>query len=141
MDNTVADDRKYADLRQRTKNFGLRVIRRWKYLPKTTVAQVLGKQLLRSATSVAANYRAACIAKSDADFYHKIKICQEESDECILWLEYLIEGEILPENKLSALLDEAKQLAAIMTASSLTVYKRLNNEKSTSKKQPLITNH
>ncbi len=129
MDNTAADDRKYADLRQRTKNFGLRVIRMWKYLPKTTVAQVLGKQLLRSATSVAANYRAACIAKSDADFYHKIKICQEESDECILWLEYLIEGEILPENKLSALLDEAKQLAAIMTASSLTVHKRLQTIK------------
>ena len=129
MDNTAADDRKYADLRQRTKNFGLRVIRMWKYLPKTTVAQVLGKQLLRSATSVAANYRAACIAKSDADFYHKIKICQEESDECILWLEYLIEGEILPENKLSALLDEAKQLAAIMPASSLTVHKRLQTIK------------
>ena len=129
MDNAAADDRKYADLRQRTKTFGLRVIRMWKCLPKTTVAEVLGKQLLRSATSVAANYRAACIAKSDADFYHKIKICQEESDECILWIEYLIEGEILPENKLSALLDEAKQLAAIMTASSLTVYKRLQTNR------------
>ena len=134
MDNSAPDDRKYAELRKRTKEFGLRVIRMWKSLPKNAVAEILGKQLLRSATSVAANYRAACIAKSDADFYHKIKICQEESDECILWIEYLIEGEILPENKLSALLDEAKQLAAIMTASSLTVFKRLNNEKSTTKK-------
>ena len=125
----MADERKHADLRQRTKDFGLRVIRMWKQLPNTTVAKVLGKQLLRSATSVAANYRAACIAKSEADFYHKIKICQEEADESILWIEYLIEGEILPEHKLSSLLDEARQLAAIMTASSLTIHKRLHTNK------------
>ncbi|MBR5330247.1 MAG: four helix bundle protein [Akkermansia sp.] len=125
MDTASADERKHADLRQRTKDFGLRIIRMWKSLPNTAVAHVLGKQLLRSATSVAANYRAACIAKSEADFYNKIKICQEEADESILWIEYLIEGEILPETKLSSLLDEARQLAAIMTASSLTVQKRL----------------
>ncbi len=125
MDTASADERKHADLRQRTKDFGLRIIRMWKSLPNTAVANVLGKQLLRSATSVAANYRAACIAKSEADFYNKIKICQEEADESILWIEYLIEGEILPETKLSSLLDEARQLAAIMTASSLTVQKRL----------------
>ena len=125
MDTASADERKHADLRQRTKDFGLRIIRMWKSLPNTAVANVLGKQLLRSATSVAANYRAACIAKSEADFYNKIKICQEEADESILWIEYLIEGEILPEAKLSSLLDEARQLAAIMTASSLTVQKRL----------------
>lgn len=70
----VIDDRKHADLRQRTKDFGLRIIRMWKQLPATTEAEILGKQLLRCATSVAANYRAACIAKSDADFYNKIKI-------------------------------------------------------------------
>ena len=116
---------RHENLKQRTKDFGLRVIRMWKSLPNTAVANVLGKQLLRSATSVAANYRAACIAKSEADFYNKIKICQEEADESILWIEYLIEGEILPETKLSSLLDEARQLAAIMTASSLTVQKRL----------------
>ena len=125
MDTASADERKHADLRQRTKDFGLRIIRMWKSLPNTAVANVLGKQLLRSATSVAANYRAACIAKSEADFYNKIKICQEEADESILWIEYLIEGEILPETKLSSLLDEARQLATIMTASSLTVQKRL----------------
>ncbi len=133
MDGAAPDDRKYADLRKRTKEFGLRVIRMWKSLLKTTVAEVLGKQLLRCATSVAANYRAACVAKSDADFHCKIKICQEEADESCLWLEYLIEGEIIPEHKLSSLLDEARQLAAIMSASSLTVYKRLNNEKNAAK--------
>jgi four helix bundle protein len=133
MDSAAPDDRKYADLRKRTKEFGLRVIRMWKSLPNTTVAEVLGKQLLRCATSVAANYRAACVAKSDADFHCKIKICQEEADESCLWLEYLIEGEIIPEHKLSSLLDEARQLAAIMSASSLTVYKRLNNEKNAAK--------
>lgn len=122
---TAADERKYAELRQRTKDFGLRIIHMWKQLPKTTVAEVLGKQLLRSATSVAANYRAACLAKSEPDFYNKIKICQEEADESILWIEYLIEGEILPEHKLASLLDEARQLAAIMTASTLTIRKRM----------------
>ena len=127
----MSDDRKYTELRQRTKDFGLRVIRMWKALPHTTVAEVIGKQLLRSATSVAANYRAACVAKSDADFHNKIKICQEEADESCLWLEYLIEGEIIPEHMLADLLNEARQLAAIMSASSLTVYKRLNQKKAT----------
>ena len=126
QDYSIEDERRFSDLRQRTKEFGLRIIRMWKQLPNTSVAEILGKQLLRSATSVAANYRAACIAKSEADFYHKIKICQEEADESILWIEYLIEGEILPEHKLSSLLDEARQLAAIMTASSLTIHKRLH---------------
>ena len=134
MHSASADDRKYTELRQRTKEFGLRVIRMWKSLPNTTVAEVIGKQLLRSATSVAANYRAACVAKSDADFHSKIKICQEEADESCLWLEYLIEGEIIPEHKLSSLLDEARQLAAIMSASALTVYKRLHNDKAAGNK-------
>ena len=116
---------KHENLKKRTKDFGLRVIRMWKSLPHNTLSEVLGKQLLRCATSVAANYRAACLAKSDPDFFHKIKICQEEADESILWIEYLIAGEILPEAKLSSLLDEARQIAAIMTASSLTVQKRL----------------
>lgn len=109
------DSRKHADLHQRTKDFGLRVIRMWKHLPHTTVAEVIGKQLLRCATSVAANYRAASIAKSDADFFHKVKICQEKA-------------EILPESRLAPLLDEARQLAAIMTASAITIKKRLNSE-------------
>ena len=120
---------KHENLRQRTKEFGLRVIRMWKSLPNNTLSEVLGKQLLRCATSVAANYRAACLAKSDPDFFHKIKICQEEADESCLWIEYIIESGILPESKLSNLLDEAQQLTAIMTSSAITVKKRIASEK------------
>ena len=90
---------RHENLKQRTKDFGLRVIRMWKSLPTNTLSEVLGKQLLRCATSVAANYRAACLAKSDPDFFNKIKICQEEADESCLWIEYIIEAGILPEYK------------------------------------------
>ena len=119
----------HENLRQRTKEFGMRVIRMWKSLPNTTLSEVLGKQLLRCATSVAANYRAACLAKSEPDFFNKIKICQEEADESCLWIEYIIEAGILPENKLRNLLDEAQQLTAIMTASAITIKKRIQQEK------------
>ena len=119
----------HENLRQRTKEFGMRVIRMWKSLPNTTLSEVLGQQLLRCATSVAANYRAACLAKSEPDFFNKIKICQEEADESCLWIEYIIEAGILPENKLRNLLDEAQQLTAIMTASAITIKKRIQQEK------------
>ena len=120
---------KHENLRQRTKEFGLRVIRMWKSLPNNTLSEVLGKQLLRCATSVAANYRAACLAKSDPDFFHKIKICQEEADESCYWIELLIESGIYPTAKIAPLLDEAQQLTAIMTSSAITVKKRIANEK------------
>lgn len=118
-----------VDLKQRTKEFGLRVIRLWKSLPPGSLPDVLGKQLLRCATSVAANYRAACLAKSEPDFFHKIKICQEEADESCLWIEYIIEAGLLPASKLNNLLNEAQQLTAIMTASAITVKKRINTPK------------
>ncbi|MBQ8376425.1 MAG: four helix bundle protein [Akkermansia sp.] len=70
-----------------------------------------------------------CLAKSGPDFFHKIKICQEEADESCLWIEYIIEAGILPESKLRNLLDEAQQLTAIMTASAITAKKRIQQEK------------
>ena len=129
MTTSPYNSEQHENLRQRTKEFGLRVVRMWKSLPSNTLAEVLGKQLLRCATSVAANYRAACLAKSEPDFFNKIKICQEEADESCLWIEYIIEAGILPENKLRNLLDEAQQLTAIMTASAITIKKRLQQEK------------
>lgn len=127
--NSPHNSERHDNLKQRTKEFGLRVIRMWKSLPNNTLSAVLGKQLMRCATSVAANYRAACLAKSGPDFFHKIKICQEEADESCLWIEYIIESEILPESTLSRLLDEARQITAIMTASAITVKKRIYSEK------------
>lgn len=117
---------RYDELKARTKAFGFRAIRLWQKLPHTTDAQVIGKELLRCATSVAANYRAACLAKSDKDLLHKIKICQEEADESTLWIEYLIEAEIMSSNALGDLLEESRQLTAIMTASSISIKRRIS---------------
>lgn len=85
-------------LRERTKQFALRVIRLYGSLPKTTTAQVMGKQLLRSGTSVAANFREASRARSDAEFIAKLGIVEQELDETALWLELLIESEIVKDN-------------------------------------------
>ena len=101
------------DLKHRTKKFALRIIRMFSSLPKSMEAKVLGTQVLRSGTSVGANYREASRGRSKAEFVAKMGDCLKELDETIYWLELLIEGEILPENKLSDLLRESKELTAI----------------------------
>jgi four helix bundle protein len=107
-------------LRDRTKAFALRVIRLYRSLPYKTDAQVMGKQLLRSGTSVAANYRAVCRARSKAEFVAKIGVVVEEADEVILWLELMTESGIVPLAKTEALLKEANELTAILAASQRT---------------------
>ena len=104
------------ELRGRTKAFAVRVVGLYKALPKTTEAQVLGKQLLRSGTSVAANYRAACRGRSRAEWMAKIGIVVEEADETQFWLEMLSDCGILPEERLKELKHEAQELIAIFTA-------------------------
>ena len=116
------------ELRQRTYNFALRIIKLWKALPKGIEYEVVGKQLLRCGTAVGANYRAATVGKSDRDFLNKVRVCQEEADECCYWLSLMANAEMLPAKKLEAILDEANQLTAIMTASAITVHKRLLRE-------------
>lgn len=106
------------DLKLRTKEFALRMIRMFQALPKTTEAQVLGKQVLRSGTSVGANYREAYRARSNAEFIAKIGDCLKELDETAYWLELLTESSIVTEAKLSALQDECNQLLAIFTTIS-----------------------
>jgi four helix bundle protein len=107
-------------LRDRTKSFALRVIRLFRSLPHRTDTQVLGKQLLRCGTSVAANYRATCRARSKAEFVARIAIAAEEADEAVLWLELLIESGIIKSEMTVALLNEARELTAILTASRQT---------------------
>ena len=92
-------------------------------LPKNTVADVLGKQLVRSATSVAANYRSACKARSRADFLSKLGIVEEEADETQLWIELIMDSGIVKPVRVSELHDEVKQLTAIFAASRITVRK------------------
>jgi four helix bundle protein len=103
------------DLKLRTKDFALRVIRLYSALPKTTEAQVIGKQLLRSGTSVGAHYREGSRARSDAEFISKLEGGLQELEESSYWMELLIEASITPEKQLAPLLDEANQLAAILT--------------------------
>ena len=91
---------KIVDLKLRTKQYSLRIIRLIRSLPNDKVAEVIGKQLLRSGTSVGANYRAACRAKSQPDFINKIHIVEEETDESLFWMELLIESEIIKEHLL-----------------------------------------
>jgi four helix bundle protein len=97
------------ELRDRTKQFALRIIRLFSALPKTTEAQVMGKQLLRSGTSVAANYREASRARSDSELISKMSIVEQELDESQLWMERIVESGIMPETKLVELKRECEE--------------------------------
>ncbi len=117
------DVEKHQELSTRTKNFALRIIRMADALPRTRAGTVIGHQILRSATSVAANYRAAGRARSKAEFIAKIGIVIEEADGLCFGSNYLVEGNILPTTKLEGLLTEARQLLAIFSASGRTAKK------------------
>ncbi len=116
---------KPQDLRLRTKAFALRVIKLYAALPKTTAAQVLGKQVLRSGTAVGANYREAYRARSTAVFSAKLGDCLKELDETTYWLELLAESGVVTAERLTPLLDEANQLIAIFT----TIVKKKKEER------------
>ncbi len=105
------------DLRIRTKQYALRIVRMYTALPKSTEAQVLGQQVLRSGTSVAANYREASRARSDAEFISKLGIVEQELDETMMWLELLVEANIVKEERLAELIDESDQLLRITVSS------------------------
>lgn len=113
------------DLKKRTKQFGLRIIKLVEALPKTQSARMIGNQLLRSGTSVGANYRAACRGRSKAEFIAKVGISIEESDESMYWIEMLTEAGIMPDEKVSALYKEADEIVAILTASAKTARRNL----------------
>src|SRR5215212_2832738 len=109
-----------ADLQVRTRRFALDVIRLVEALPRGRTSDVIGKQLLRAGTSVGANYRAACWARSQNDFIAKMKIVEEEADEAAYWLRLLLDAKLVREDELVALLREADQLVAITVASIKT---------------------
>ena len=107
-------------LRVRTRDFAIRIVKLFQALPKSPEAQVVGRQLLRSGTSVAANYRAACRARSKAEFISKIGIVVEEADESVFWIDLLGTTDILPAQKLAVIAREADELLAIFAASQIT---------------------
>jgi four helix bundle protein len=112
------------DLKQRTKEFALRIIELVESLPRDKITDVIGKQLLRSGTSVGANYRSACRAKSTADFISKMRTVEEEADESIYWMELLIESGLISKDEVDGLLDEADQIVAIIVSSTKTARRR-----------------
>jgi len=106
-----------ADLKARTKQFALRVMKLVDALPRTIQGRAIANQIIRSATSVAANYRAACRARSRAEFIAKLGVVEEEADETAFWLELIIDSELLTEARIHPLLTEAGELVPIMAAS------------------------
>ena len=104
----------------RTKQFALNIIRLFQSLPKTDEARILGKQLLRSGSSVAANYRAACRSRSKQEFYSKLCIVVEESDETLFWLELLLDSGILKNELLRPIIKESEELLFIFSVSRKT---------------------
>lgn len=109
------------EFKKRTKQLSLRVIRLVQSLPQDLVAGVIGRQVLRSGTSVGANYRAAARAKSTADMINKLKIVEEEADETLFWFELLIEAEIISEQRLGNLMQETEEILAMTVASITTL--------------------
>ncbi len=110
--------------KRRTKQLALRVIKAVESLPKNRTADVIGRQLIRSGTSIGANYRAACRGKSTADVIAKLRIVEEEADESAYWMELLIESGLVSEALLSGLLQESNEILAMTVASIRTLQKR-----------------
>lgn len=108
------------DMKQRTRELGLRVIRLVESLPNTRTAEVIGKQLLRCGTSVGANYRAACRARSRADFIAKMGIVEEEADEIVYWIEMLSDCGLVKANRVKSLIVEANEIISIVVSSIRT---------------------
>lgn len=116
-------------MKQRTKNFAVRIVKLFQALPKTTEANIIGKQLLRSATSVAANYRAVCRARSKKEFYAKLCIVVEEADETLFWIEIIEETNILPSTRLIEIKKEAEEILKICSKARKNAKPNSNNHK------------
>ena len=127
MQNSECKIMKTDNLKQRTKEYALQVIRLVRALPSKPEGWVIGKQLLRSGTSVGANYRAACRARSRAEFVAKLGIVIEEADESAFWLDLIIESGLLKEDLVEPILKETDEILAIMISSSNTASKRTAN--------------
>lgn len=128
------------ELKNRTKTFALRVMNLVEALPKSIKGRAIANQLIRSGTSVAANYRVACRARSKAEFISKIGTVEEEADESALWMELIIEDKLLSEKKVRSLHTEASELLAIMASSYISAKRSLqrpSNQQSEIKKSEI----
>ncbi|MEM6330980.1 MAG: four helix bundle protein [Planctomycetota bacterium] len=117
----ACDGRPPGDLKQRTKSFAVRIVRLYAALPKETAAQVIGKQLLRSGTSVGAHYRESQRSRSSAEFVSKAEVALQELEESDYWIDLLVECEIVPAKRLAELKQEINELLAMLTATVKTI--------------------
>lgn len=108
------------EMKSRTKAYSNRIVRLCSALPNNWIARILGGQLLRSGTSVGANYRAVCRAKSNADFINKLRIVEEECDESLFWMELLTDNGFVKESRLGGLMKEGNEILSIVIASAKT---------------------
>jgi four helix bundle protein len=115
------DEQKFKD---RTKRLALQIIKLVEELPPRTASNIIGRQLVRSATSVGANYRSACRGRSAADVLSRLAIVEEEADESIYWMELLVEANIIPESRVAALVSETSEIVAMTVASIKTLRTR-----------------
>lgn len=122
------------DLRKRLKVFALRIIKLTENLPNNVTGKTLGNQIIRSGTSPGANYRAACLGKSDKDFLNKLKMVEEELDETLYWLELIVESGLVKADLLNDLIRENHELFKIIVSSITTIKKKLNPTKSSPEK-------
>jgi four helix bundle protein len=129
-----------SDMKLRTKQFALRVIRAVQSVPRDPAAGVIGKQLIRSGTSVGANYRSSCRAKSRTDFVVKMNIVEEECDETLYWMELLIEAGLVNESKLAPLMKEGDEILSIVVRSIQTARSKIPVRGSAKNPQSAIRN-
>src|SRR5258708_5292549 len=108
------------EMKKRTKDYANRIVKVCSALPGNWIAQTLGKQLLRGGTSVGANYRAVCRAKSNLDFINKLRIAEEECDESLVWMELLVDNNLVKASRLQNLMKEADEILAIIVSSAKT---------------------
>ena len=113
-----------SEMKERTKNFALRILKLADALPRTRSGNTIANQVVRSGSSVGANYRALCRAKSRADFIHKTSVVEEEADETAFWLELIITAKLLRATRIKPLLQEADELTAIAVATRKTASSR-----------------
>jgi four helix bundle protein len=113
------------DLKKRTKQFALRILKLVAALPNTVTGRAIGGQLVRAGTSVGSNYRAACRGRSKAEFVAKIGIAEEEADESVYWMEVIIEGELLKRRQVVSLMNEAEELTKIFARSRISASRTL----------------
>jgi len=128
------------DLKKRTKQFALRVLKLVAALPNTVAGRAIGGQLVRSGTSVGSNYRAACRGRSRAEFVAKLGVVEEEADESAFWMELIIDGELLKRKQVVSLLDEANELARIMAQSRITARNTLIRSERQQVKTKMVSN-